>query len=447
MVIDVIRIARWTLGVFGFVALGHTSVANAGPAIQHWETSNGARVYFVPAAELPIVDVRMVFDAGSARDGAHPGIAQFTNGLLSEGAGELDADQIAERFESVGAQVGASALRDMAVVNLRSLTEPKLLNQAVETLALVLRDPTFPENGLERERRRTLVALKAQQQSPEEIADKAFFTAMYGDHPYAHLPLGTEESVSAFKRDDAVEFHRNYYVARNAVVAIVGAVTTDQAKQLAENLVGGLPAGARAPVPPAAPLPDQASTQRISFPSEQTHILVGHPAVRRDDPDYFPLYVGNHVLGGSGLVSRISDEVREKRGLSYSAYSYFIPMRVQGPFTAGLQTRNDQADQALKVLTDTLEQFLKQGPTTKELNDAKQNIIGGFALRLDSNAKIAESVAMIGFYGLPLDYLDTYKSKVNAVTAAAVVDAFKRRIDPKKMATVIVGGARTAASE
>lgn len=447
MAIDMMRTVRSVFALFAFVALGHGAVANATPAIQHWETSNGARVYFVPAAELPMVDVRIVFDGGSARDGQREGIARFTNNLLSEGAGELNADQIAERFESVGAQFGASALRDMAIVTLRSLTEPKLLEPAVDTLALVLRDPTFPENGLERERRRTLIAIKAQQQSPEEIADKAFFKAMYGEHPYAHPPLGTEQSVGAFKRDDVVAFHRDYYVARNAVIAIVGAIGKEQARELAEKLVGQLPAGERAPALPPAPMPSQASTQRIAFPSEQTHLLIGQPAITRDDPDFFPLTVGNHVLGGSGLVSRISEEVREKRGLSYSAYSYFIPMRVAGPFTAGLQTRNDQADDALKVLNDTLEQFLRQGPTAKELTAAKQNITGGFALRLDSNGKIAETVAMIGFYGLPLNYLDTYKARVEAVTTAAVADAFKRRLDPKKMATVIVGGTQTAADE
>jgi len=153
------------------------------------------------------------------------------------------------------------------------------------------------------------------------------------------------------------------------------------------------------------------------------------------------LYVGNHTLGGSGLVSRISDEIREKRGLAYSAYSYFIPMKQQGPFMLGFQTRNDQRDEALKVLRDTLKKFVAEGPTDKELKASKNNIISGFPLRVASNSKISEYLAVIGFYDLPLDYLNTFTDKVKAVTREQIRDAWKRRIHPDKMVTVIVGGA------
>lgn len=422
--------------------LAGAPAAKAGVAIQNWTTANGARVYFVQAPELPIVDVRVVFDAGSAKDGGKGGVAQLTNGLLGTGAGELNADQIAERFESVGANFGNNAQRDMAVLSLRSLTTDRaLLDPALDTLALVLTQPTFPAADFERERRRMLIALRAEQESPEAIAQKAFFKAIYGDHPYASPTLGSEETVKALGRDDVVNFYKGYYVARNAVVAIVGAIDRKGAEQIAERIVGNLPEGSAAPLaPPVKPLA-QAKENHINFPSEQTHVLMGQPGVTREDPDYFPLYVGNHVLGGSGLVSRISEEVREKRGLSYSAYSYFAPMRAQGPFIAGLQTRNNQAEQALSVLREVLRDFIRKGPSSAELTAAKKNITGGFPLRLDSNSKIVENLAMIGFYRLPLDYLDTFNQKVEAVTVQQVQDAFKRRVDPDHMATVMVGGA------
>ena len=421
--------------------------AQAGPRIEHWQTANGAEVYFVAAPELPIVDVQVVFDAGSARAGNTPGVALLTVGLLSDGArtaqGELGPDEIAERFAGLGALFGASADRDMATVSLRSLTDAKLLQPALDTVALLLSQPTFPAGSFERERKRMLIGLQAQEQSPADIADKAFYTALYGNHPYAAQPLGTVEGVNKLTRADVVAYHQRYYVADNAVVTIVGALDRKAAEAVAETVVGTLPKGS-----PPAPLPKVAalktgSTKTVAFPSAQTHILMGQPGITRDDPDYFPLLVGNHVLGGSGLVSRLSDEIREKRGLSYSTYSYFQPMRVSGPYTLGLQTRNEQTANALQVLRDTLGKFVKTGATPEELNAAKQNITGGFALRLDSNAKVADYLAVIGFYGLPPDFLDTYTTKVQAVTLQQIQDAFTRRIKPAQMATVIVGGPQT----
>jgi len=183
-----------------------------------------------------------------------------------------------------------------------------------------------------------------------------------------------------------------------------------------------------------------AAERHIEHPSSQTHILIGQPGMRRDDPDYFALYVGNYVLGGGGLVSRLNAEVREKRGLSYSVYSYFLPMAQQGPFQMGLQTRNDQADEALKVLRATLAQYVTEGPTAAELEAAKKNITGGQALRIDSNRKILEYLAVIGFYDLPLDYLETFNAKVEALTLDRIHDAFERRLQPERMLTVRVGG-------
>jgi zinc protease len=414
--------------------------AEANPEIQHWRSANGARVFFVPAPELPMVDVRVVFDAGSARDGKLPGLAMLTSGMLEEGAGALDADAIAERFDSLGARFSADSQRDMATVSLRSLTEPTLLEPALQTFALLLAQPNFPAEALERVRRQMLTGLQHELQDPGAIASRAFYTALYGAHPYGIPPTGTEESVRAISREDVLAFYRRNYVARNAVVAIVGALSRSDAEALAETAVGRLPAGEAAPALPAAPSLGAAKVLHLDHPSSQTHLLMGEPGMRRGDPDYLPLYVGNHILGGSGLVSRISDEVREKRGLSYSAYSYFVPMRVAGPFTLGLQTRNENRAEALAVLRQTLARYVGEGPTDEELLAAKKNITGGFPLNIDSNSDILGYIAMIGFYGLPLDYLDTFNQRVEAVTAAQIRDAFARRVHPERMVTVTVGG-------
>lgn len=431
-----LRLFHWLCAALLCIGGG---LAQAAPEIQHWRTDNGARVYYVPAPELPMVDVRVIFDAAGARDKI-PGTALMTNALLAEGAGDMDADEIADAFAAVGAQFSTSSHQDMSVVSLRSLTQPELLDPAVATATRVISQPTFSKQALERERKRLLIALQAEKQSPGAIASDAFFAAAYGDHPYATDANGTEDSVKQIKRKHLVEHHRRYYVGNNAIIAIVGAVDREQAAQLAETLLGRLPAGEAAPpLPKVEPL-KQAQLIKKDFPSSQTHLLVGQPALRRGDDDYFPLYVGNHVLGGSGLVSQLSEEIRDKRGLAYSSYSYFSPMTRRGPFRMGLQTRNDQAEEALDILKQTLVKFMQNGPSGDELEAAKKNITGGFALNLDSNSKIIENIAMIGFYELPLDYLDSFTDNVDAVTAAQIKQAFARHLDPDTMVTIMVGG-------
>lgn len=423
----------------GLAALLLSSLAAASPDIQHWTTSNGARVYFVAAPQLPMIDIRVTFNAGSARDGNKPGLAMLTNGMLEEGAGKLDANAIAEHFDSLGASTGFDSLRDMATASLRSLTDEKLLTPAVETFALLLREPSFPVDALERVRKQMLVGLRHESQSPASLGSQAFHEALYGDHPYASHSSGTMASVRTLRRKDVIDYHRRYYVGNNAVVAIVGAVSHEQAAQLAEQVVGNLPAGQPAPALPEVAALGGASEQHIEHPSTQTHILLGQPGMRRGDADYFALYIGNHILGGSGLTSRISDEIREKRGLSYSAYSYFSPMAAEGPYLLNLQTKTESRDEALNVLRATLTRFIDEGPSEKELIASKKNITGGFALNVDSNKDILGYIAMIGFYELPLNYLDTFIQRVNAVNVEQISDAFKRRIHPDKMALITVG--------
>ncbi len=267
-----------------------------------------------------------------------------------------------------------------------------------------------------------------------------FFEAVYGDHPYGHRVSGTEESVKALELDAIKTFYKRYYVARNAVVAIVGDLDRKAATALVKQITGTLPAGKRAAALPPVPALKQAEEDRILHPSTQTHVRMGAPGMHRGDADYFPLYVGNHVLGGGGLVSRLHKEVREQRGLSYSVNSYFSPMEQDGPYKLSLQTRNDQLDETLAVMRKTLQDFVDKGPTAAELLAAQKNITGGFPLRIASNSGIISYLNMIGFYDLPLDYLDTFNGKVTAVTQQQVIDAFQRRVSPETMVTIIVGG-------
>jgi len=427
--------------VIGLLAVSVT--ASAAPKIQHWTLANGARVYFVETHELPMLQIQAVFDAGSSRDPVDKsGVARLAAALFDEGAGELTANDIASRFEGLGAEFGASADRDMATVHLRSLSDSSLLDPALDLYARILAAPSFPPASLDRIRAQTLVGLQKDMQSPGAIADKTFYRELYGKHPYARDSAGDETSLKTIARDDLVSYHQRYYVGANAWLVIVGDASRRQAKRIAERLIGQLPAGQAVP---ALSLPlnlAAAREQRVNFPATQNHILIGQPGVQRGDPDYFPLFVGNYILGGGGLVSRLAVEVREKKGLSYSVYSYFLPLRVPGPFMLGLQTKNTQSDQALKLAREVLTDFVAKGPTPEELAAAKKYITGSFPLRLDSNAKIAENLAVIAFYGLPLTYLDDFIARVQAVNIEQIRDAFRRRIHPDTMLTVIVGGKR-----
>jgi zinc protease len=359
--------------------------------------------------------------------------------MLTEGAGDWDADALAERLESRGIDLGSGSLRDMAWVSVRSLTDPEVLEVALDTAGTVLAAPRFDADAIERVRQQMQIGLRRALQSPGNVAKRRFYRSLYVDHPYAHPPGGEEASLAAISRDDLQAFHQRYYVSANAVVAIVGAVERDAAERIAERMTSALATGEHAPPLPPVPAVNGAEL-RESFPSSQTHIYVGQTGMARHDPDYYPLYVGNHVLGGGGLVSTLGDEVREKRGLSYSVYSYFSPMRVDGPFLMIAQTKNNQADEALKVMRETLARFVEEGPSEKDLEDAKQNLIGGFPLRISSNAKIVEYLAMMGFYDYPLDWLDTLPEKLAAVDVEQVRDAFARRISAPDGIAVIVGG-------
>lgn len=411
----------------------------ASPQIENWQTSNGTQVLFVEAKELPMLDIRLVFDAGAARD-PKGGVALLTSSMLNQGSKNKDTDAIATAFDDVGAEYSAESERDMAVLSLRTLSKADALQPAIDTFVEVIGQPVFPEKSFDRLINQVKTSLQSEKQSPSAIADRAFYQQLFGEHPYAAMPIGTEASVNGITVADLQQFYQQYYVANNAVLVIVGDADSKQAKALAEKISNSLPTGKKAAALPEVEPLESAQELRLPYPSSQTTILMGQPGLTRDDADFFPLYVGNHILGGSGLVSIISNEIREKRGLSYSAYSFFRPMREAGPYQFGLQTRNDQAEQALQVLKQTLVDFVEQGPTTEQLTAAQKNITGGFALRLDSNSKIADYLAMIGFYQLPLDHLDTFNARVEAVTVEQIKAAYKKRIHPQKMITVLVGG-------
>lgn len=418
--------------------------AQAALTIQHWTTPQGARVVFVESHELPMLDVAVDFPAGSARDPAgKPGLAQLTHGMLDQGAAGLSDTAIAYGLADVGAVLSGRLDRDRGGITLRTLSSAPEKDKALEIFARVLQQPDFPGAVVKREKKRLIAGIREAEADPGNVASKAFYRALYGTHPYAHDEAGEIESIEKLTRGDLQAFYRTHYSAPNAVIALMGDITRAEAEAIANRLAAGLSQVPALPVLPK-PAPAAASDTRIAYPSTQSHVLMGVVGVSRNNPDYFSLYVGNYVLGGGGFDSQLMREVRDKRGYAYSAYSYFLPLGEAGPFQLGLQTKLAQTDDALKVAQSTLRDFIAKGPSEAELTQAKSNLSGGFPLRIDSNRKILEYLSVIGFYRLPLDYLDTWVDQVNAVDVAAVKQAFARRVNPDKLVTVVVGGSARA---
>lgn len=412
--------------------------AVAGPKIEHWFAPSGARVYFVENRVLPMLDIQVDFTAGGARDPeSKTGLASLTNALLDMGVEGMDENRIASRLADVGARILAGVDKERASISLRTLSMPDAREAALDIFRAVLATPGFPAEVLEREKARRAAALRESLTRPDVIAGRTLWNAMYPQHSYGRSV--TPESIEAIQRDDLEAFYRDHYRAGGAVVTIVGDIGRAEAESLAQRLTSGLPVGL-APTTAETLRSPAAGEQRLPHPAAQAHVLIGMPALRRGDPDFFALQVGNYTLGGGGFVSRLVREVRERRGFAYSVYSQFLPMAQPGPFLIGLQTRKEQAGEALSVVREVLAAFLAEGPSEAELQAARQNLAGSFPLRLDSNRKILDNVAAIAFYGLPLDYLDRYVENIERVTAADVRAAFARHIRLDDLVTVVVGG-------
>ena len=422
--------------------------AQAAIPIQHWTLPNGAKVYLAATDALPIVDVQVDFDAGSRRDpAAQAGLAAASAGMVQKGvrasdAGPaLDENMLGEAWADLGANFDAGAGPERTSFSLRTLSDPALLDKAVALAAREIGEPSFPADVWQREREQIVAALKEANTKPGTVTARAFAQALYGTHPYGQDT--TEATLATIDVDMMRTRQAQLIQPCRAKLSIVGAVTRAQADAIATRLLSRLSvqdgACAALPTVPEVAALSAPAEERIPFTSAQAHVMIGQPGYPRRDPDHFALTIGNYILGGGGFVSRLMNEVREKRGLVYGIYSGFSPGLHAGAFRVGFQTRPDQADEAVKVSREVMAKFVADGPTEAELKAAKDNLIGGFPLLLDSNRKLLGNVANIAWNDLPLDYLDTWTARMNAVTVADVKAAFARKLQPQRMVTVVVG--------
>jgi len=398
---------------------------------------NGATIAIVPLKELPMVDVLLWFDAGSARDGAQWGVSHLTARLLGEDTTTLNAQKIHDGFESVGAQFDANSSRDVFAIHLRTLSDGSALDPSTQMLETLLRETAFKPDSVAREKSRVLADIQSKLDSPGQTTSDNFFMKVYGDHPYAHPVTGVAQTVTPLTADNLQTFYQQQIVQSHATVVIVGDISPRDGLKLAKRLLTALPVGTPAMQLAQPVLPAQ-STYKITFPSTQTHLMFGLPALEKGNPDFYSMTLGNNILGGP-FTSHLFETVREKEGLAYNVSSQLLSMRVPGPFYVYLQTRTSEAVKALELSRTTLTNFMTTGPTDAELAAAKQNVNGTFLLSLSGNAAIANHVATLGFYGLPWDYADQFQAKINAVKREDVIAAFQKYIHPDHLTEIVLG--------
>ena len=430
--------------VYCFLLVASIS-AQAATTIQHWVNRDGVLIYLVEAKTIPMVDVQVDWPVGSAGDPQSKiGLASLTAALIDKGAVAnnkvLTEAAIADKLADLGAVLSFNAGAERSSMRMRSLSDAKRVNELVSLTAQILNEPLFDSKVLSREKDRTIMAIKEAQIKPEVILSKEFDRQIYGSHPYGlSASVATVQSIT---QKDVKDFYFNRYSKKGVKVSIVGDIDKASADQLVEKVLAGFPKEAKITqsVPEVSLFqPNSSKVIKIPHAAQQAHISMGMPTIARKNPDYFPMLVGNYILGGGGFVSRLVKEVREKRGLAYSVYSYVSPGRQIGPYVAGMQTQQSQADLAVDVMKKTISEFIEHGPTDEEMNAAKDNLINGFPLRIDSNRKILDNVASIAWNDLPLDTLDTWRAQLKAVTKEQVKAAFKAHLDMNRMVTVVVG--------
>lgn len=415
--------------------------------IERWQHSSGAWVYQVHRVGLPLLDVQIDFDAGARRDPpAQSGLAVVSADMMHKGvaaqagAPALDEAALGQAWADLAASFGVHAGMDTVSVSLRTLTDGALPMRVADLAGRQLAAPAWDATVWARERAALLASLREAATRAATRAAWAFQSAVYGGHPYGQLI--TADSLTAIAVADMAAWHKRSLQPCHARVAVVGALDRRALQAWLDRLLGPLAATATCtPLPGVADVPKLAAgvDLRIDMPAAQTQVWVGQPGVARQDPDFLALLVGNHILGGGGFTSRLTQAVREQRGLSYSVGSSFAPGRHAGAFSIVLQTRPDQAAQALGVVQDELLHFVQNGPTEAEMQAAQDGLINGFALRMDSNRKLLGQVANIAWNELPLDYLDTWTERVRALRASDVQRAMARAIQPDRLVRVVVG--------
>lgn len=433
-----IRAATSFLFAVSFVVTALAGLPARAIDIQQITSPGGIKAWLVEDHSIPFTALSIMFKGGASLDApGKRGEISLMSALLEEGAGQMNSVQYAEAVEGLGAQTSFDVNDDALVVSARALTENR--DQAADLLRQALTEPRFDTDAVERVRAQLQSVIRSEATDPQSIASKELARQAWGDHPYATSINGTEQSVGALTRDDLIDAKNRVLARDRVVVAASGDITGAQLGQLLDKVLGGLPATGSAPLPQEAHLALKGGVTVIDWDSPQTVVSFAQPGLPMSDPDYFAAFVADHILGGGGFSSRLMDQIREKRGLTYGVGTGLSNGLYGQTWQGGMASANDKVAEAVSLIRSEWDRFAEGGVTDKELNDAKTYLTGEYPLRFDGNGKIATILAGMQLIGLPADYVNTRNARVEAVTAADVQRVAKRLLHSDQIRFVLVG--------
>lgn len=406
--------------------------------IQRVISPGGIEAWLVEDHSLPIISMQFRFPGGAATDPAgKEGLANMVSGLLDEGAGELDSQAFQQRLADRSISLSYDAALDSFSGSLKTLTRNR--DEAFDLVRLSLTQPRFDADAVERIRSQIVAGIRARANNPDTIAQRTFRETVFAGHPYARPVRGTLESVSAIERDDLATFVARRLARSELIVGVVGDVTADELGLLLDTTFGALPEQAEAFSIPRADPPASGEVVVVERNNPQSRIVFGQRGIYRDDPDYYAALVLNHIIGGGGFTSRLYDEVREKRGLAYSVFSYLLPLENAAMWMGGAGTENAAVARSVSIIREQWAQARQFAVSQQEIDDAKANLIGSFGLRLDSTSSIASMLVAVQARDLGIGYLNERDDLIEAVTLDDVRRVAERLLDPDNLTVVVVG--------
>ncbi len=406
--------------------------------IQRIVSPGGITAWFVEEKSIPIISMEVAWRGGSSQDSAgKAGLAHLVASTMDEGAGDFDSRAFQERLSDLAITLGFDASKDTFQGSLKTLSKNRV--EAFRLFALAITDPQFAEEPVERIRSQILINLNRRLSDPNSLAGRAWFTAAFPDHPYSFPTQGTQETVQNITRADLKAFKERQIAQDNMVISVIGDIEATELGVLLDKTFLGIAGKSNLTAIPDVTLAKQQSIQVIEQDIPQSVVIFGGAGIKREDPDYYAAYVLNYILGGGGFESRLTEEVREKRGLVYSIYSYLYPLKASGLQLGGFGTSNASVGQAIELVRAEFRKIRKDGVTPEELASAKTYLNGSFPLRLSSNSNIANIMVSMQLHDLPAVYLDQRAGLINAVTLADVKRVANRLADPDDLIITVVG--------
>ncbi len=405
--------------------------------IKEVTSPGGITAWLVEDHSIPFTALELRFRGGTSLDEPEKrGAVYLMSGLIEEGAGDMDARTYARELESLAASFKYRATDDTVSISARFLTENR--DEVIDLLQTTIHEPRFDQDAIDRVRGQVISGLKSDQTDPNDIAGRSFAEMAYGDHPYGTDGKGTIESVSGLTREDIVAAYDNVFAKDRLYVGAVGDITAEELGVLLDKLLTDLPATGK-PIPDKAEVTIDGGVNVVDFNTPQSVALFGQTGIDRDDPDFFAAYILNHILGGGGFESRLMQEVREKRGLTYGVATYLVPKDLASVYLGSVSSANDRIAEAVEVIRQEWARAAAEGVTQKELDDAKTYLTGAYPLRFDGNGQIAGIMVGMQMEDLPIDYIATRNDKVNAVTLEDVNRVASELLDPEGLHFTIVG--------